>query len=517
MKGANFSNHEFRTVAIIGLIAAMGATIIIYATAFGVGTDVDSASYLMAARSVVEGKGVVLQGAGDSHSVPLTAFPPLLPIVLGAIGALGIEPLHAARWLNAALFGADIFLIGWLVKRHTGSDLAAILGGALMATTADVVAIHCMVLSEPLFLFFVLVGLVFLMRYVERPSLALLVAFSTAFAAACGTRYIGVILIPIGAAVACFVPRQSRLKKIHLSVYLALFVSPAIFWALRNVTRAHTITNHAFSFHPPALNRIEFSYLSFSTWILPVAVPAILRVAVLAAIAGVALSPIWRRRVTQANSLKRIFDFTLLGLLCSYLLGFFVAQVFVDSNIWVTGRHLLFLFVIGSLLVISQLATALRETSPKSRGVAVGVCVAILALGALRTSRSALRTHQEGLGLSSKRWETSDLVIKVRQLDPGVAIISNSGAAIYLLTGTLTYPLSSAVSSPQINEDLNSGAIVVYFTAFQPPQITVPEENALEADLHLQRIASTRDGYLLARCASNCPGTQNLASKNAHF
>jgi len=429
-----------------------------------------------------------------------------------------MEPLRVARWLNAALFAGDILLFGWIVKKHAHSNLAAILGAAFVATTADVVAIHCMLFSEPLFLFFVLCGLMFMMRYIERPDLPLLVGFSLSFAAACGTRYIGVVLIPIGAVVAALVPRQPRLKRIHLSIYLGLFICPAIFWAIRNVTLADTLTNHAFSFHPPGLNRFQFSYLSFSTWILPVAVPAFLRIAALTAILALALMPIWRRSATNTSSLGSIFDLVLLGLLFSYFLGFLFAQMFFDSQIWMTGRHLLFLYVVGSMLVISQGAAVLRQLGPKTRQVSLGLCVALLALGVVRTSKSALRTHREGLGLSSKRWETSDLVHKVRQLDTRVPIVSNSGAAIYLLTGTLTYPLSPAVNSSQLDEYLDAGAIVVYFMAFRPPQIALTEEHALESDFHLQRIASTPDGYFLTRCTGHCPITQqSLSSKNARF
>jgi len=137
----------------IAIIAAMGSALAFYTTSQGIGTEVDSATYVMAARNLLAGNGLSLQIAGSARQVPLTIFPPLLPLALASIGYTGIDPLVAARWLNIALFGADIFLVALFVSRRTESDMAAIFSALLTATTVDVLLNHCMLISEPLFLF----------------------------------------------------------------------------------------------------------------------------------------------------------------------------------------------------------------------------------------------------------------------------------------------------------------------------------------------------------------------------
>jgi hypothetical protein len=45
----------------------------------------------------------------------------------------------------------------------------------------------------------------------------------------------------------------------------------------------------------------------------------------------------------------------------------------------------------------------------------------------------------------------------------------------------------------------HAGAVVVYFTAFQPPHVITPPESAFEAELGLRRLSTTPDGYLLGK------------------
>ena len=115
-------------------IATFGVAIVFYSTSFGIGTDADSPTYAMAARSLLAGKGLTIQTADAAAPVPMTAFPPLLPLLLAVFGRMGLDPFTAARILNALLFGATIFLVGAMVKRLSGSGPASIFAALLMAT-----------------------------------------------------------------------------------------------------------------------------------------------------------------------------------------------------------------------------------------------------------------------------------------------------------------------------------------------------------------------------------------------
>jgi len=68
-------------------------------------------------------------------------------------------------------------------------------------------------------------------RYIERPTLPLLFGFSAAFAAAGAARYIGITLLPIGAAAIVLGLWPYRLRRLHLTLYAGTFLFPLLIWS----------------------------------------------------------------------------------------------------------------------------------------------------------------------------------------------------------------------------------------------------------------------------------------------
>jgi hypothetical protein len=509
------SSQWIRAQVAIATVAAIGAGLAFYATSLGLGTEVDSATYLMAARNLLAGKGLSLQLVGSANSVPLTWFPPLLPGVLAMIGYAGIDLSAGARWLNIVLYGADIFLVAVFVKRYTGSRTAAVFSALLMTTTTDVLVNHCMLVSEPLFLFCILSGLIFIARYLETPSLLLLFGFSAAFAAAGATRYIGGILIPVGAGAIVFGSKNCPVRRIHLGAYASIFAFPLLLWLMRNMILVHTLTNHHVGFHPPGFKRFAFSYLSLSTWLLPAAIPALLRIVILAIAVLLLVRAAFYgfKKSDHQRSPRTQLDVILVVLLFFYLLGFVVTQTFFDAQIWIAGRHLLLVYVIGAMVIISQVRELFNSRGPYYRAMCLCLCVTLIGLGAFRTGKNTLRLHQNGIGLSSKHWQTSELIMKTKELDGRLPIITNSWALVYLRTGKLADAVPSPVDSQterldptyianmaRIRDEIQrAGAVVVYFTAFQSPQGGILAADDIETRLGLRRLATTSDGYILGK------------------
>ena len=54
----------------------------------------------MTARNLLAGRGLTIPW-GAWAGQPVSHFPPLFPLVLAAIGSLGLDPWDAARYLNA--------------------------------------------------------------------------------------------------------------------------------------------------------------------------------------------------------------------------------------------------------------------------------------------------------------------------------------------------------------------------------------------------------------------------------
>ncbi len=154
----------------LSVVAALGAAGIFLCTARGVMANPDSAMYMGGARSIAAGEGYRLEVfAGDTR--PLTRFPPLFSAVLAAPAALGLDLLTADRWLDALLLAGSVLVVGWLVYRHTEDAALAVLGAALAATGSPMIAMHTALLSEPLFVFLVMLGLLLLDGHLRRPRM----------------------------------------------------------------------------------------------------------------------------------------------------------------------------------------------------------------------------------------------------------------------------------------------------------------------------------------------------------
>ena len=105
-------------------VSVVGALLVLIATSrYGTGLTPDSGCYISAARSLAAGRGL-LPHSGN----PFVEWPPLFPALLALTARLGIEPITAARYLNAMIFGAILFVSGLWLRRNLRSRLVAGLG-----------------------------------------------------------------------------------------------------------------------------------------------------------------------------------------------------------------------------------------------------------------------------------------------------------------------------------------------------------------------------------------------------
>src|SRR6185295_1704264 len=101
--------------------------------------------------------------------------------------------------LNALLLGVNALLVGRIVRRWTGSGRLAILGALLVIASVDLFRAHTWVLTEPIFITGVLLGLGWLVRDLEAPRRSALAGAVVAIALASLARYAGLAAIGTGA------------------------------------------------------------------------------------------------------------------------------------------------------------------------------------------------------------------------------------------------------------------------------------------------------------------------------
>ena len=226
---ARFRRDRF--MLLIAFLAGLGTAHILVRTApYGAGVGTDSTIFLSTALNVLAG-----EGWRDFTGRPMATWPPLFPLLLVTLGWAGIEPLEAGRWINATAFGLTILAAGGWLRSHLRSRwlvLAAILAILTSLPLSDLASNF---LTDPLFVLFTLLALIWLAAFLRRGGRTPLLLSAVCTALAVLTRYPGVVLIGVGVLLLLVrraPPLAVRLK--HAIVFGAVPSIPLAALLLRN-------------------------------------------------------------------------------------------------------------------------------------------------------------------------------------------------------------------------------------------------------------------------------------------
>ena len=186
-----------RTTLLTVVLAGLGTAHILVRTAtYGAAVGPMAPFFLSTVMNLLAG-----EGWRDFTGDPLVLWPPLFPLLLAAFGWVGIEPLEAGRWVNAAAFGLTILVAGCWLRSNLRSQWLALAPTAIIAASLPLSHWASYLLTEALFVLFTLLALMQLATFLNRRTTAPLwwAAVFTALAAL--TRYPGVVLIGTGVLV----------------------------------------------------------------------------------------------------------------------------------------------------------------------------------------------------------------------------------------------------------------------------------------------------------------------------
>jgi 4-amino-4-deoxy-L-arabinose transferase-like glycosyltransferase len=194
---------------LLGLLGIGAISLVLQATPEGLGLSDDSIAYVAGARSMLAGQGY--REAWLASNGPVTHFPPAYPAVLAFIGGFGLDPLRAARFLNALLYGLNTLMLGVLGWRMTRSLPAGLALAALFVLNSSLLRVHAVAMSEPLFIFLSLMAFWMFDLYVERDAHWLWLLLCGAMTGmAYLTRYAGLALTATFAVALLLLHRSRR-------------------------------------------------------------------------------------------------------------------------------------------------------------------------------------------------------------------------------------------------------------------------------------------------------------------
>lgn len=258
--------QRYSAIIALTIWAILGGAWLLFSTPRGVGLSPDSAVYVGAARSLLQGHGFSMPTDAGGFA-PIAHYPPLYSVSLAMLGSLGQDPLVAARWVNTLLFCASMFFVGLIAFQATASLPLSLSAAALLATAYPVVLVHTMAWSEPLFLFCQLAGVFFLLRCFWQTEQFHLVAAATATGLCILSRYAGFASVVAGLAAILWLYEKPLRQKFRAGViFLAVSLTPISFWLVRNQWTTASGTNRRSSFHLLGFEHINGAVEAVASW-----------------------------------------------------------------------------------------------------------------------------------------------------------------------------------------------------------------------------------------------------------
>lgn len=401
------------------LLTLLSVVLFVINTRLGIGIFPDSTRYM---------------GINElPYDAPVYAWLVRLPALVGIDITVGAEAL------GLFFVSANTVLIWHLLARATGKYRYAIVGTALIVLAPQFVALHASAMSEPPFLFFLLLSLLTILRYLDTDRRAWLVASAAVLGIAALTRFAGPAL---GAAIALSLllnPRYDRSRRIADVIVYGL-VSACIFvsWmAISQISNGHSIGRKLAFYGNMGPTEWLRSLGSLMAWLLPDQVPNSVRSIVFALFVIAAFGLIFshgRRTLDRARTANVVHDFLplMLGLFFLCYMAFMVLATSIEANLALNSRYALPPYVMTVMAVTITLG-GFKSTGGVSRVIHVGMVVFALAVLCSHSARTVVRSldaYRSGIGYAAIEWTQSPTMVAVQELPPDALIYSNGPDAI---------------------------------------------------------------------------------------
>jgi len=510
--------------------AVSGFFMIVFVTSkWGIGLSPDSAGYLAGAKNIINGKGISL--IYDSNGNPLMTWlpwtdneinhlfpwPPFFPLVLSIFGFMKINLIEAGRWLNAALFGANIFLITLIVKKYLKSFFLLIFAPIILITSGDMIKIHSMLWSEPLFIFLSLLGFIFLINFLENKKILFLLIASLFFSLAFFTRTVGISLAAASAAAVLF---YSELKIKNRIIYTAISVLigflPFSIWTLINRFLYGT-SQAEFIFHPLTLSSYSQVMDTISLWFLPDDISLKFRIIIITVLIIVIISVASfiafknkKRNMDENYKLNSKIISIFLFFILFYFIALLVSSYFFNAAIGIGDYRLSIPIPLSIFIVFLFFLKRFLDFYSSKEGVkiiAYAFCGFFIA--ASLSNSVAIDLYKNGHWYSSKNWYESETIKELKKIqEPQIPIYTNEPSAIYLFLdrNPTRLPAKNNIHTARVNpnyeKDLNKimdeikekdGLIVFFDSGWYS---VFPKENEIKNNFQLLLVKDTCDGAI---------------------
>jgi hypothetical protein len=500
---------------VLGLAAAAGVWLCTVPP--GPGLDPDAASYLGAAVSLAHGSGYrvpVTPWAASDTTAPLSHFPPGYSTAIAVPVLLGLTATQAARVVNAAAAFVEIAVAVWLVADTVGMIAGVVLGVVLLVMHA-LVLVHLSVLSEPLFLAFLVADLASMRRVLiasdERSLNIAALGGGLAAAGAVLVRYAGVAAV--GALVLWVVARPASVGVRGRRALLASLPSILLLgaWVLHtsHTSGAHSI--RSFGAYGGMGETLRMGLSTVVAWLVPLTsddtLPGrqwlafvLFLVLAYATIRGAARAP----RPVAAGTILAAFL-----LAAAYLVVLVGSRWFADPGIPFDERLLIPLFLLVVIAAAIASPSWWHGASRTARWIGAILLAAWVAASFRGTEDDVSWALENGQDFAQEQWAQSPVLAWARANAPRQPLYTNWPPAV------LFHLHRAARELPEIADSTDAEVLRAFadsvrahhgvILAFDQPSPDFVGLDALARAPGLHPIARFADGTILAPLPNDQP------------
>jgi hypothetical protein len=224
----------------LGLIVAAAFVFTLgYALHFKIVPQVDAAHYASIAGNIAAGAGYrIASGTPIASDDAIASVGPLYEFFLALFFRIFGSADLAVIWLAQTLLDIGTGLLLFLIARRVfeeGGEWIGVIAAGLYLFCIDIIEMPAMLMTETLFLFFIVLSTYLFVRFYQRPSLGNAALLGIASAFAIMTRPTALLILALALFYALFARRFAQ--ALLMLACAALMIAP---WTIRNYETYHS-------------------------------------------------------------------------------------------------------------------------------------------------------------------------------------------------------------------------------------------------------------------------------------
>jgi hypothetical protein len=487
-------------VFLVIFMALAGTLIVLFNTRLGAYWSDDTYYYIQPAREFMIGNGF--------H--PSYIFGPVLPFILSLLGLLNLDPLISVRWLNAILFGVNLYLMAHIIRKITGSPAFAIAGSAIILFSDVVIEIHGWAMSEALSITFMLVGISATLSFIKSRSWWVGVLVVTATALAVLTRFAMLPLIPaVSLTLLLFQKDRPFLRRLVDALLMGIAsLIPLLLYLLRNLTvSGHPVRYEQFILIPFDKSQLTWLIYNWFSLFIPgrflrghEIMAGLLIILVFIFLLFGAYRIVRGRQSTTTTPLFRPGVCLLGSLIVISLIMLYFARGLTELYIY-NSRYLIPIFMVFIILITTTMFWIWRVAGRSLRIVMVVLFGFFLAYYVYRMVDFTRHTSSRGLGYSNIGWHESE-TIRYLQAHPDLTdMVSTGEMGIYFWIGRMPTVLAAFPTTESLKGYLCSHNAPLFIMNQMPAEMYGLSHQEVVEDLFLMHTFNDAEMYV-------CPKNQ---------